>query len=104
MDRLAAEVEAEFIDIDTGTRTALTLLNRYAARHGREYHRALDKLRLIQKERRESHKSPTDHRPLATDHCILPNEPEADVTRDRSTTSSRLAAPPSPLATESASE
>jgi hypothetical protein len=65
MDRMEPEIHEEFEEIDNGARTALAflkqtdqgtalaLLNRYAARHARDYHRALDKLRLIQKERRE---------------------------------------------------
>ena len=81
MDRMEQEIAAEFREIDSVTRTALAfakdadqsaalaLLNRYAARHGREWHRAVDKLRKIQKERREQSDAPTGHRPLATDHC-----------------------------------
>jgi hypothetical protein len=68
MDRMEPEIQAEFEEIDNGARTALAflkqtdegtalaLLNRYAARHARDYHRALDKLRLIQKERREQNR------------------------------------------------
>ena len=81
MDRMEQEIASEFREIDNATRTALAfakeadqsaalaLLNRYAARHGREWHRAVDKLRKIQKERREQSDAPTGHRPLATDHC-----------------------------------
>jgi hypothetical protein len=62
MDRMAKEITAEFQQIDNATRTALafakqadqstalSLLHRYAARHARDYHRALDKLRQIQSE------------------------------------------------------
>ena len=45
---------------------ALVLLNRYAARHNREWHRAIDKLRKIQKERREGAAVPDS--PLITRH------------------------------------
>jgi len=64
MDRMDQEIKEEFEKIDNGIRTALAfakqadqgatlvLLHRYAARHTRDYHRALDKLRQIQSERR----------------------------------------------------
>ncbi len=63
MDRMEPEITAEFEEIDNAARTALAflrqthqnraldLLNRYASRHARDYHRALDKLRLIQQSR-----------------------------------------------------
>ena len=81
MDRMEQEIAAEFREIDNATRTALAflqqadqsagliLLHRYAARHSREWHLAIDKLRKIQKERREQSDPPTGHRPLATDNC-----------------------------------
>src|SRR5215831_6416321 len=87
MDRMEQEILAEFTQMDNPTRTALAfvkeagpsaglaLLNRYAARHDREWHRAIRTLRDIQKEKREQRDAPTGHRPLATDHCISPNEP-----------------------------
>src|SRR6516165_8647616 len=62
MDRMTKEISEEFEHIDNAARTALafekqagaspalSLLNRYAARHARDYHRALDKLREIQSE------------------------------------------------------
>jgi len=99
MDRMEQEIAAEFREIDNATRTALAflkeadqssgldLLNRYAARHSREWHRGIDKLRKIQKERREQGAAPTGHGPLATDHCISPNEPELPVSPEPSTTS-----------------
>jgi hypothetical protein len=105
MDRMEKEIRDEFENIDNGVRTVLAfdneakqsatlaLLNRYAARHAREYHRALRHLREIQSERRGQNDPPaspneksqnepkpdltpepstisgTDHRPLSTDHC-----------------------------------
>jgi len=87
MDRMEQEIAAEFREIDNATRTALAflqqadqgaalvLLNRYATRHSRDWHRAIDKLRVIQKERREL---ATSHQPLATE--VLPNEPDPDLT------------------------
>jgi hypothetical protein len=73
MDRMEQEIAAEFREIDSVTRTplaflnqadqsaALALLNRYAARHGREWHRAIAALRAIQKEKPEQSAAPTDH-------------------------------------------
>jgi hypothetical protein len=113
MDRMEQEIAAEFTQMDNATRTALAfvkeadqavglaLLNRYAARHSREWHRAVDKLRTIQKERRERSAAPTGPGPLATDHCISPNEPEPTLTPEPSTTSdSQLDTDHWPLATE----
>jgi len=113
MDRMEQEIAAEFREIDNATRTALAflqqadqgaalvLLNRYATRHSRDWHRAIDKLRKIQKERREGTTAPTGHQPLATDHCISPNEPDPDLTPAPSTNSdSQLATEHLPLATE----
>ncbi len=89
MTRMADAIDAEFEEIDAPTRTALAflqqadqggalvLLNRYVARHARDWHRAIDKLRAIQKERREQ--------TAATDD--LPNEPKPDLTPVRSTPS-----------------
>jgi len=125
MDRMEQEIAAEFREIDNATRTALAflqqadqsagliLLHRYAARHSREWHRAIDKLRTIQKERRERSDAPdspheelpnepnpgvspepskssdsqlaTDHRPRATE--VLPNEPDPTQTPESSMTS-----------------
>jgi hypothetical protein len=116
MDRMEHEIAAEFREIDNATRTALAflkeadqsaalvLLNRYAARHNREWHRAIDKLRKIQKERREGAAVPdsplaTHHSPLATE--VLPNEPEPDLTPTPATTAaSSLATRHSPRATQ----
>jgi hypothetical protein len=111
MDQMEQEIAEGFNDIDNGTRTALAflrqadqgaglvLLNRYAARHSREWHRAIDKLRAIQKERREAANSP-----LATRRTPLEessNEPEPAQTPEPSTTSeSELATSHQPLATE----
>ena len=95
MDRMAKEISNEFQQIDNAARTALafakqtdesgalTLLHRYAARHARDYHRALDKLRQIQSERRPEQE--------------LQNEPKPDVTPEPSTTSDPLATRHSPL-------
>jgi hypothetical protein len=70
MDRMEQEIAGEFRYIDNATRmalaflnqadqsAALALLNRYAARHCREWHRAIDKLRAIQKEKRERNEVP----------------------------------------------
>jgi hypothetical protein len=111
MDRMEQEIAGEFREIDSVTRTALAflnqadqsaalaLLNRYAARHGREWHRAIATLRAIQKEKRELAAS---HQPLATEE--LPNEPEPILTPEPSTTSesdSELATSDKSLATES---
>lgn len=115
MDRLSAEVEAEFVDIDTGTRTALaflkqadqsvalTLLNRYAARHGREYHRALDKLRRIQKERRESPQPnpPNEPGPTATPNISTPSAPPPGTGHAPQTTESVPSSPELASATAS---
>jgi hypothetical protein len=106
MDRMKQEIAGEFREIDNATRTVLAflkeshqsaglaLLNRYAARHDREWHRAIDKLRVIQKEKRRQSAAPTDH-------CISPNEPNTDPTPESSTVpDSELATSPEPLATE----
>jgi hypothetical protein len=100
MDCMDKEIREQFEHIDNTVRTALAfknqakdsptlaLLKRYAARHAREYHRALKHLREIQSERRDpnekSQNEPkpdltpdaaptsddeTGHRRLATDHC-----------------------------------
>jgi hypothetical protein len=62
MDRMETEIRNEFENIDNAVRTALAfdkqaqqsgtlaLLNRYATRHARDYHRALNQLRQIQSE------------------------------------------------------
>ena len=112
MDRMEKEI-SEFEHIDNAARTALAfakqadesgtlaLLNRYATRHARDYHRALNQLLQIQSNRRDdvgqvaidpplgTRQSPlatqTGHRPLATDHCILQNEPKPPETPDPST-------------------
>jgi len=111
MDRMEQEIAAEFTQMDNATRTALAfvkeadqsaglaLLHRYAARHSREWHRAIDKLGAIQKERREAASSP-----LVTHHSQLetPNEPEPAQTAEPSTTSeAELATSHQPLATDS---
>jgi hypothetical protein len=97
----------------------LALLNRYAARHAREYHRAVRHLREIQSERPRNKKlqnepkpdptpesaitsdGETGHRPLVSDRWegISQNEPKPELTPEPSTTS-RLATSHKPPATE----
>jgi len=96
MDRMQKEITQEFEKIDNAARTALAfagetnrsaalpLLHRYAARHTRDYHRALDKLRQIQSDRRSSEQPP--------DPSLKPeiqNEPKPAPTQDQSITSER---------------
>jgi len=64
MDKMRSELVKTIVSTDQATRTALaftssvdesnalTQLNRYAARHSREWHKAVDKLRTLQAERR----------------------------------------------------
>jgi hypothetical protein len=128
MDRMEKEIRDEFENIDNAARSALAfdnqakesatlaLLNRYATRHARDYHRALRHLREIQSERPPDEKSQnepkpdatpepsttsehkitapdcapeTGHRPPSTDHyeAILPNESKPDLTPEPSTIS-----------------
>ena len=120
MDRMEKEIKEEFDTIDNAARTALAfakqtdetaalaLMHRCAARHARDYHRALDKLRQIQSDRRKPEdKLQTDHPRLATDHCILRNEPKPTLINALSTTSDPVgrgeqsAAPAGVLATDS---
>ena len=77
MDRMEDDIDAEFKEIPNATRTALAfakeaneggalaLLNRYAGRHSREWHKSVDKLRTIQAERRAG----------IAEKLELPNEP-----------------------------
>jgi hypothetical protein len=93
MDRMEREIRDEFENIDNGVRTVLAfvkeakqsatlaLLNRYAARHAREYHRALRHLREIQSERRDQNDPP------AAPNEKSQNEPKPEVTPETSTTS-----------------
>jgi hypothetical protein len=86
MDCMEKEISEQFEHIDNTVRTALAfknqakesstlaLLNRYAARHAREYHRALKHLREIQSERR------TQNDPPAAPNEKSPNEPKPDLT------------------------
>jgi hypothetical protein len=110
MDRMDKEISEEFQQIDNAARTALAfvkqtdqsatlaLLNRYASRHTRDYHRALNKLREVQSEKREH--SDAQNSPLATRHSplknALQNEPKPPLTPEPSTTS-QLPTPHSPL-------
>src|SRR5215831_3671704 len=106
MDRMEKEIRDEFEKIDNGVRTilafekqakesaTLALLNRYAARHAREYHRALRHLREIQSERRDQN----DPQPSPNEKSQ--NEPKPGLTPEPSTTSeseSELGTRPSPL-------
>ena len=81
MERMAGDVELEFGKVSDSERTALAFLaetdrsaalqflSRYAARHTRDWHRALDKLREIQRERRSAE-------PVSEPEEVdLPNEP-----------------------------
>src|SRR5215472_10323260 len=103
MDQMDKEISEEFETIDNTVRTVLAfknqakesatlaLLNRYAARHAREYHRALRHLREIQAERRD----PPNERSQ--------NEPKHDLTPEPSTTSEPEVTAPG-LATETGQE
>jgi hypothetical protein len=97
MDRMEKEIRDEFENIDNGVRTVLAfekeakqsatlaLLNRYAARHAREYHRALRHLREIQSERRDQNdpppapneKSQNETKPDLTPEPSITSDPEA---------------------------
>jgi len=82
MDRMEKEISEEFEHIDNAARTALAfakqadesgtlaLLNRYATRHARDYHRALDKLGQIQSDRPDMGQGAIDP-PLGTRHSPL---------------------------------
>jgi hypothetical protein len=95
MDRMEKEIRDEFENIDNGVRTVLAfekeakqsatlaLLNRYAARHARDYHRALRHLREIQSERRDQNDPPPPSNEKSQ------NEPKSDVAREPATTSDR---------------
>jgi hypothetical protein len=98
MDRMEKEISEEFQQIDNAARTALAflkqtdqsatlaLLHRYASRHARDYHRAMNKLREIQSEKREQ--SAAQNSPLATRHTSLEqNEPKPPLTLEPSTAS-----------------
>ena len=86
MERMATDVEREFGKVSDAQRTALAflaetdrsaalqLLSRYAARHTRDWHRALDKLREIQRER------PAAGPVLEPEEVDFPNEPGTDST------------------------
>jgi len=93
MDRMEKEIRDEFENIDNAARTALAfdkqagqsatlaLLNRYATRHARDYHRALNQLRQIQFDRRDQNDPPSS--PVEKSQ----NEPKPDVNPELSTTS-----------------
>ena len=71
------DIDAEFKEIPNATRTALAfakeaneggalaLLNRYAGRHSREWHKAVDKLRAMQKERVQNEPERVQDQPKA---------------------------------------
>lgn len=73
IDRTDEEIDEQFSEIPNAVRTALAfakqantdgalaLLNRYAGRHSREWHKAVDKLRTIQKKSARK----TNPRPLS---------------------------------------
>src|SRR3982751_3931029 len=75
MDRMEEEIAEEFTELPNATRTvlafakqanadgALALLNRYAGRHSREWHKAVDKLRAIQKEELPNEPKPLPDQP-----------------------------------------
>jgi hypothetical protein len=104
MDHMEKEISDEFENIDNTVRTvlafknqakesaALALLNRYAARHAREYHRALRHLREIQSERRDQNDPP------ASPNEKSQNEPKAEVTPEPSTTCDSQTTVPEPAA------
>ena len=101
MDRMEDEIDEEFTELPNATRTALAfvqqanangalaLLNRYAGRHSREWHKAVDKLRGIQKEKLQNEPKPLPDQPGPVpaqnpeldrqNHHSL-NEPEHDLT------------------------
>jgi hypothetical protein len=107
MDRMEKEIRAEFEHIDNAVRTALAfdkqaaqsatlaLLNRYATRHARDYHRALNRLRQIQSERPPEQKSQNEPKPDLT--------PEPSTTSDAQLTASEPATGRTPLTIEAPS-
>src|SRR5215831_9285545 len=112
IDRMEKEIHDEFQDIDNAVRTALAfdnqarqsatlaLLNRYATRHARDYHRALKQMREEQSSGAgprpaagsQPAKTPltdhttTDPQAPTSDHCeaILQNEPKPHLTPEPS--------------------
>ena len=79
---------------------SLPLLNRYSARHARDYHRALDKLRELQKERMQNEPGEDDFEALVAESSEpkneeVRNEPEDQLTPAESGTPE----PPQPGAT-----
>jgi hypothetical protein len=105
MDRMEPEIAAEFKEITIAARTALAflkqadqsvafaLLNRYAARHAREWHRALDKLREIQKERTQIATAPPS-RDRQGAILISPNEPGRPQSQPNQQSPHAIALPP----------
>jgi hypothetical protein len=110
MDRMEPEIQEEFEEIDNGARTALAFLNqtggapalalltRYAARHARDYHRALDKLRQIQKERSAAPIQNHDRKGVVS---ISPNEPNRPQPQPNQQPPRPIALAPSPPAADS---
>src|SRR5947209_6875367 len=95
MDRMEDEIDEEFTELPNATRTvlafvqqanangALALLNRYAGRHSREWHKAVDKLRAIQKDRVQNEPNPAapaDNPEPSRENHHSPNEPEPALT------------------------
>ncbi len=95
MDRMEDEIDEEFTELPNATRTALAfakqanadgalaLLNRYAGRHSREWHKAVDKLRAIQKDRLQNEPNPAapaENPEREREDHHSPNEPEPALT------------------------
>ena len=103
MDRMEDEIDGEFKEVPNATLTALAfareaneggalaLLNRYAGRHSREWHKSIDKLRAIRKERVRNEPERVQDQPKAvspepavacrqTETTRLRNEPEQPLT------------------------
>jgi hypothetical protein len=113
MDRMDQELAAEFETIDNAARTALAfarqvdqggtlaLLQRYLARHTRDYHRALDKIMEIQTKRRGRAGAPirdsSPAEPVQDDPIPAPEEPMQNEPNEPAATPdpAPVAAPPS---------
>jgi hypothetical protein len=108
MDRMEKEIRDEFENIDNGVRTVLAfekeakqsatlaLLNRYAARHAREYHRALRQLREIQSERRDQNDPPPAPNEKSQNEPKPDTTPEPSITSDPEATTETGYQPPAP--------
>jgi hypothetical protein len=119
MDRMEDEIDGEFKEVPNATLTALAfareaneggalaLLNPYAGRHSREWHKSIDKLRAIRKERVRNEPERVQDEPkpaspeLAGAHrqsesTLLPNEPEQPLTPVAPIASEQRGVPPKP--------